>query len=92
MSKSRDDIDCETNKKGTNSGINRTKEREDDGKKPDRNNNRETSQCTKANALSVMHSNHLLPNKIKRCASEPKSDELVNKHQYHSRVPEPILG
>lgn len=76
MSKSRDNVDSEGNQKSTDGGVNRTEEWEDDSQEPNWNDDRQSSQCSQANAFGVVHSYHLLPNEVQRRARKSKCDEL----------------
>lgn len=81
MREGRDDVDGEADKKGPDGGIDRAEEREDDGQEPNRDHDREPSECPKANALCVVHPYYLLPHEVERCARESECDELRKSKQ-----------
>lgn len=76
MCKGRDDVDSEANKEGPDSGVDRAKEREDDGQEPYWDHHRQPCHCPQAYALCVMHSYHLLPHEVQGSACKPKRNEL----------------
>ena len=76
VSQSRNDVDSEADEKRSNSGVDRTKEREDDSKEPNRDDHRKPSKSPLAHTLALMHSYELLPHKIQWCACKSKCYEL----------------
>lgn len=81
VSQGRDDVHSEANEEGTNSGVDRSEEGEDDGKEPDGYDNRQPCKSTLTHAFAFMDPYRLLPHKIQRCACKPKSNELQPQHQ-----------
>lgn len=64
MSKGWDYVDGEANEKRSNGGIDGPKEREDDGEKPDGDDNRQPGGRTLAQALALVHAYRLLPHEV----------------------------
>lgn len=87
VSQSWDNIDSEANKKRSDGGVDWSKERENDGQKPNGNDNRQSSCGTLAQALAFVQAYCLFPHEIQRGAGKPKCNEL---HKTSSFVKKPI--
>lgn len=59
-----DDVDCEADEQGADGGVDRTEEGEDDSEEPDGHHHRQPRHRPDADALGVMHADHLLPHKV----------------------------
>ena len=64
MGQSGDDVNSETHKERSNGGVDGPKEREDDCKKPDGDDHRQSSRRTLAEALALVHPYQLLPHEV----------------------------
>lgn len=80
VGQSGDDIDSETHKERSDGGVDGPKEREDDGKKPDGDDHRQSRRRTLAKALALVHPYRFLPHEVQRRACESKGDELQQHH------------
>ncbi|RWW03701.1 hypothetical protein GW17_00033112 [Ensete ventricosum] len=92
MCQSGDDVDGEADEESAHRGVDGTKEGEDDGQEPDGDDDGKPGEGAQADALGVMHSDHLLPHEVQRGAGEAEGDELVDQHQDDGGVPPPRLG
>lgn len=76
MSHSRNDVDGEGDEESTDGRVDGAEEGEDDGEEPDRNDHRQPHQRPQAGALSVVHSDRLLPHEVERRARESECYKL----------------
>lgn len=71
-----DDVDGEADKKCADGRVDGPEEGEDDGQEPYWYHHRQPRQCSEADALRVVHADHLLPHEIQRRARKSERDEL----------------